>query len=54
MNPATATHSDAMRVFSSVFVIAQRYTRDKEYLISWLQKQAWNSYFLSDVLFPSF
>ena len=30
----TTTHSDTLRVLSSVFKIAQRDTRNKEYLIS--------------------
>ena len=31
-------HSDAVRVLSSVFIIAQSDTRNIEYLISWLQE----------------
>ena len=37
MSSTTATHGDAVRVFSSVFVIAQSDTKNTEYLISWLQ-----------------
>ena len=32
----TAAHGDAVRVLSSVFIIGQSDTRNKEYLISWL------------------
>ena len=39
MSSATATHGDAVRVLSSVFDIAQSNTRNREYLISWLQKK---------------
>ena len=38
MTSTNATHSDAVRVLSSVFIIAQSDTRNIEYLISWLQK----------------
>ena len=43
-------HSDAIRVLSSVFTIAQRDTRNKEYLISWLKNKPgiasfWVKYF---------
>ena len=31
-------HGDAVRVLSSVFIIAQSDIRNTEYLISWLQK----------------
>ena len=34
----TATHSDAVRVIFSVFIIAQIVTRNILYFISWLQK----------------
>ena len=34
----TATHSDALKVFSSIFFIAQSDTSTIDYLISWLQK----------------
>ena len=37
MSSTTATHGDAVRVFSSVFAIAQSDTKNTEYLISWLQ-----------------
>ena len=33
-----ATHDDAMRVFSSVFITGQSDTKNREYLITWLQK----------------
>ena len=32
----TATHGDAMRVLSSVFIIGQSDNKNREYLISWL------------------
>ena len=54
MSSTTATHSDVVRLLSSVSVIAQSDSRNREYLISWLQKKVLNSYFLSEVLFPSF
>ena len=38
MNLTTATHGDAVKVLSFVFIIAQSDTRNIEYLISWLQK----------------
>ena len=31
-------HGDRLRFFSSVFIIAQSDTRNREYLISWLQE----------------
>ena len=34
----TATHSDAVRVRSSVLIIVQSDAKNIEYLISWLQK----------------
>ena len=33
-------------------MITQNDTRNIEYLIGWLKKYVWNSYFLSKVLFP--
>ena len=39
MSLTTATHGDAMRVVSSVFIIAQIDTRNREYLIRRLQKK---------------
>ena len=39
MSLTTATHGDAMRVVSSVFIIAQIDTRNREYLIRQLQKK---------------
>ena len=40
MSLTTATHGDAMRVVSSVFIIAQTDTRNREYLIRRLQKKS--------------
>ena len=40
MSLTTATHGDAMRVVSSVFIIAQIDTRNREYLIRRLQKKS--------------
>ena len=37
MTSTTATHSDALRVLSSIFIIAQIDTGNIEYLISWLK-----------------
>ena len=39
MSLTTATHGDAMRVVSSVFIITQIDTRNREYLIRQLQKK---------------
>ena len=38
LTSTTATHSDAVRVLSFLFIIAQIGTRNTEYLSSWLQK----------------
>ena len=38
MTSTAATHSGAVRVLCSVLIIARSYTRNIEYLISWLQK----------------
>ena len=38
MSLATTTHSEDVRVLSSVFIIAEIDTRNIKYLISWLQK----------------
>ena len=43
MSLKTATHGDAVRVLSSVFIIGQSDTRNRDY----------KSYFLSEVPFPS-
>ena len=40
MSSTTATHGDALRVPSSVFIILQSDTRNRAYLISWLQKKS--------------
>ena len=53
MCSTTASHSDPVRFLSSVFIIVQSDTRNREYLISCLLKKVLNSYFLSKVLFPS-
>ena len=49
MSSATATHGDAVRVLSSVFIIVQRDTGNREHLISWLQKKS-----LKQLLFEYF
>ena len=38
MTLTTSKQGDAVRVLSSVFIIAQSDTRNIEYLITWLQK----------------
>ena len=38
MSLKTAAHGDTVRVLSSVFIIGQKITRNREYLISWLLK----------------
>ena len=40
MSSTTAMHGDAVRIFSSVFIIAQSDIRKREYLIIWLQKKS--------------
>ena len=35
-----SSHDGAVRVLSSVFIIAQSDTGNREYLISWLQKES--------------
>ena len=44
MSSITATHGDAVRVLSSVFVIIHSDARNREYLISWLLKKVLNGY----------
>ena len=38
MTSTTVTHSDGGKIHSSVFIIAQSDTRNKDYFISWFQK----------------
>ena len=40
MSLTTASHGDAVRVLSFAFIISQIDTRNREYLISWLQKKS--------------
>ena len=40
MSSTVATHGNAVRVLSSVFIIAKSDTGNIEYLISWLQKKS--------------
>ena len=54
MSSITPTHDDAVKVLSSVCIVVQDDTKNREHLISWLQKKVLNSYFLSKVLFPRF
>ena len=50
----TATHSDVIRVLSSVFIIAQSDTRNTKYLISQLQKISLQQLLLRKLLFAFF
>ena len=40
MSSTTATQSDTASVLSSVFIIAQRDTEKREYLINWLENKS--------------
>ena len=53
MSSTAATHGDAVRVLSSVFIIVQNDTRNRVSNELVAEKNVLNSYFLSKVLFPS-